>query len=50
MPTMTKSGTVNKDELPSTRRLDVSGRSSMSKSDLVEAIKEVNRRETAARR
>jgi hypothetical protein len=32
------------------RRLDISGRSTMSKSDLVEAIKKANRRETAAKR
>ncbi len=32
------------------RRLDVSGRSSMDKSELVEAIRKANRRATAARR
>jgi cation transport regulator ChaB len=32
------------------RRLDVSGRSSMSKSELVSAIKKANRRETARKR
>jgi hypothetical protein len=32
------------------RRLDISGRSSMSKAELVEAIKKANRHESAARR
>ncbi|MCP9273359.1 ChaB family protein [Mycolicibacterium arenosum] len=32
------------------RRLDVAGRSSMSKAELVDAIKKANRRETARRR
>ena len=32
------------------RRLDISGRSSMDKSELVEAIRKANRRATAARR
>jgi hypothetical protein len=32
------------------RRLDISGRSSMSKAELVEAIEKANRRESAARR
>ena len=32
------------------RRLDVAGRSSMTKAQLVDAIKKANRRETARRR